>query len=282
MAPDVTEHEQSQYLVRCSLLSLGIFTPYFIHSPFFFPWHRGVLVDSLASYSELTSLLVGARSASRLSLPSHLYGVSATTSAGTVVALWTDSLKPVPIRVAGMASMTVQDMYGNPLQAAETLQLTGSPVYLIGQGVPTVTGGAMLSFSTPRSLPAVASWKLSAGVRMQPAGNGLIRLTSQPTKYGTLLKSPVENVIPNSCYVISPALVLHRGGVNVLILDADTNKILRNEYVYTVNGNDQYQPRIRFKTRETTHLQISLTGCNPREDAVSDLEVGSVIMSDCP
>ena len=93
-APDVSEHEQSQYLVRVNLMSLALNVPYYSHSPFFFPWHRNVLVDSLASYAQMTSLLSDARGARFLSLPAHVYGIAATTSAGTVLVLWTDSLKP--------------------------------------------------------------------------------------------------------------------------------------------------------------------------------------------
>jgi hypothetical protein len=287
-APQVTEHEQSQYLVRCSLLSLALHDPYFIHSPFFFPWHRSVLVDSLASYSELTSLLVAAQDGSFLSLPPHLFGVVATAPAGTVVALWTDSLKPAFVRVSGMGHMTVQDMYGNPLPATDTVQLTGSPVYLVGQGTPVVSGvapAAMRLASTmpaQRILPPAASWQVMPNAHAQRVGNGQVHITSSPTKYGSQLKSEVLNVSPNSCYVIEPSLVLHKGGVNVQILDPDSNKLLRNEFVYAVTGNDQYDPKIRAKTEISSHMQVVLTGSNPHDPAVSDFEVGDVKLSDCP
>ena len=280
MAPQVTEHEQSQYLVRCSLLSFALHVPYFIHSPFFFPWHRSVLIDSLASYSQLTSLLGAASNGSFLNLPPHLFGVTASTQAGTVVALWTDSQKPASIRISGLEHMTIQDMYGNPMPASENLQLSGSPVYLVGQGNPVVTAAAPHPPS-PRMLD-ISTWRVSPGTRVQKMGNGDIQVTSLPTNYGSQLRSPVLDVIPNACYVIHLALILHKGGVTVAIFDPDANKSLRNEYVFTVTGNDQYEPEFRIKASEDAHLQVVITDANPHDAEVSDFEIGNVTMSDCP
>jgi len=280
-APQVTEHEQSQYLVRCSLLSLAMRVPYFIHSPFFFPWHRNVLVDSLASYSQLTSLFAVAQKRSFLELPPHHFGVTASTPAGTVVALWTDSLKPASVRVTGLGNMTIQDMYGNPLPASEIVQLTGSPVYLIGQGVPSITP-VEAAMPVRRLLPPPTAWKVMPSAQAQRLGNGKVHITSSPTKYDSQLKSDILNVSPNGCYILVPSLVLHQGGVNVEVVDPDSNQVLRNEYIYAVNGNEQYNPEIRVKTGNSSHMQVILTASNPHDPEVSDFEVGNVTMSDCP
>jgi hypothetical protein len=279
-APQVTEHEQSQYLVRAGLLSLGMHTPYFIHHPFFFSTHRAILVDSLASYSELTSLLANGRGAQVLSLPPHVYGVTASTAAGTVVALWTDSQKSVTVRVSGLSGLTIEDMYGNPVSASDELQLTGSPMYLIGQGSPVVTAEAI---PTPaqRMLPAIASWKVSPDARVRFEGNGEVYITSAPSKYARQLTSPVINVVPDHCYLLSVPLVLHQNGLNVGVIDTEGNKAIRNQYAFAYSGNDKYYAKFRVKSAGTSHLQVAVTNAN-EPPGVSEFEVGNMTISDCP
>jgi len=281
MAPQVTEHEQSQYLVRVNLLSLGVHVPLFTHSPFNFPFHRSVLVDSLASYTEMTSLLSGARNAKLLSLPAHLYGISANTPEGTVAALWADSVRPASARISGLTGVSVQDMYGNPLPAGGMLELSGSPIYVVGQGIPVISGVPPQEHP-PRILPPVPSWKIASSTRVNQLGNGVIQLTGQSSSYARQLTSPVLNVTPGACYVIQAEVKMHKGGVDVAIVDPDTNKSLRNEYIYAVTGNDQYNPEIRVKTPADTHLQLVFTDSNPHAAEASNFEVGNVTMSDCP
>jgi hypothetical protein len=279
-APQVTEHEQSQYLVRAGLLSLGIHAPYFIHSPFFFPWHRDILVDSLASYSELTFLLGDGRGAHLLSLPPHVYGVTASTSAGTVVALWTDTQKGVTAHVSGLSSLTVEDMYGNPVSVSDPLQLTGSTIYLIGKGTPVVTTGDVPA-PVQHSLPAIATWKVAADAREQLDSNGEVHITSAPSKYNRQLTSPAFNVVPDHCYVLAVPLVLHQNGLNVQVIDTEANRAIRNEYAFAFTGSDKYYPKFRITSTGTSHLQVAITDANDLL-GVSEFEVGNVALSDCP
>jgi hypothetical protein len=280
-APQVTEHEHSQYLVRANLLSLGIHVPYFSHSAFFYPFHRNVFVDSLASYAQMTAMLSNARDATLLSLPPHVFGISATALEGTVTVLWTDSFRPSSARVSGLAHLSVQDMYGNSLPASGTVQLSGSPIYLIGQGNPRVSGISSLT-QPVRKLPPFVSWKVIPGTRLQQTGNGAVHVTSLPSQYGRQLESPVLDVTPGACYVVQTEVAMHKGGLNAAIVDPDAKTTLRNEYIYTVTGNDLYKPEIQVKATKNPHLQIVFTDANSHDAVVSDFEVGSVTMSDCP
>jgi hypothetical protein len=75
---------------------------------------------------------------------------------------------------------------------------------------------------------------------------------------------------------------MHQGGIDAQIIDPNANKGIRNEYVYAFSGSDQYHPTYRFKTTGTSQSQVSVTDSNPIEPAVSDFEIGNVMLSDCP
>jgi hypothetical protein len=279
-APDVTEHEQSQYLVRVNLLSLGLHVPYFSHSVFFTPVHREVFVDTLASYSAMTAVLSNAQGAKPISLPPHIYGITAATPAGTVAALWTDSVKPVPVHFSGLDHLKIQDMYGNPLPATKNPVLSGSPIYLIGDGNPVVAA-APPDVPSPLSLPSPTTWKVAPSARAERVRNGM-HVTSAPGTYSPQLTSPILNLSANSCYVVMPIVNLHRGGINVAVRDLDNNKTLRNDYLFAVTGNDPYEPTIRIKTSDDSHLQVVITDANDHGPAVSDFDLLNVAISSCP
>jgi hypothetical protein len=279
-APDVTAHEQSQYLVRVNLLSLGLHVPYFSHSIFFTPVHREVFVDALASYSAMTAVLSNAQGAKPISLPPHIYGITASIPAGTVAALWTDSVKPVPVHFSGLDHLKIQDMYGNPLPATKNPVLSGSPIYLIGGGNPVVAA-APPDVPSPHSLPSPTTWKVAPGARAERVRDGM-HVTSAPGTYSPQLTSPILNVSANSCYVVMLTANLHRGGITVAVRDPDKNTTLRNEFLFAVTGNDPYEPTIRVKTSDDSHLQVVITDANPHGPAVSDFDLLNVAISSCP
>ncbi len=279
-APDVTEHEQSQYLVRVNLLSLGLHVPYFSHSTFFTPFHREVFVDSLASYSAMAAVLSNAQGARPLSLPPHIYGITASTPAGTVAALWTDSSRPVRVQFTGLDRLKIQDMYGNPLPVTENPVLSGSPIYLIGEGNPVVTATPP-DVPSPHLLPSPASWKIAPNARAERVSNG-VHVTSAPSKYGVQLTAPALNVSPDSCYVVTATLYVHRGGIGVAVTDPDKNKTLKEEFIFAVTGDDLYEPRIRIKTTDDYHLQVKIVDANPHGPEVSDFDLVSAAISSCP
>jgi hypothetical protein len=116
---------------------------------------------------------------------------------------------------------------------------------------------------------------------VENAANG-IHLTSEPSQYAGQVTSPILNVSPNSCYVFTPSITLHKGGIDVEVVDPDNKKLLRTEFVFTVTGNDQYQPHIRIKTADDSHLQLVFTDANPHQAEVTDFILTNVAMSPCP
>jgi hypothetical protein len=278
-APDVTEHEQSEYAVRVNLLSLGLNVPYFLHSPFYTSFHRDVLVDSLSSYAAMASILSDAKNAKLLQLPDGLYGVSASTRAGTVVALWSNLSRPISVHVAGLSHMTIQDMYGNAITATSDPAVSGAPIYVTGQGVPDVTA-PHVSVSAG-ALPDPRRWTATAGSHVESTSGG-IHVTSSVAKYDMQVASPIFAVSANSCYLIRADLVVHHGGVGMTITDPDTHKNLTVQFMYAVTGNDRYSPVIRVETKDDTRLQVRIQAANPTNPDISDFHFSGSQISRCP
>ena len=278
-APDVTEHEQSEYVVRVNLLSLGLNVPYFLHSPFYTSLHKDVMVDALSSYAAMASTLSGAKNAKLLQLPDGLYGVSASTRAGTVVALWSNLSKSVTVHIAGLSHMTIQDMYGNAIATTSDPVVSGAPIYVTGEGVPEVTAPRVSPAGG--ALPDPRKWTARAGSHVEATSGG-IHVTSSVAKYDMQVESPVFAVSPNSCYVIRPDLVLHHGGIGVAITDPDTHKNLTVQFMYAATGNDRYSPVIRVETKEDTHLQVRIQAANSANPDVSEFDFSGSQISRCP
>ncbi|HWE85512.1 MAG TPA: endo-1,4-beta-xylanase [Terracidiphilus sp.] len=279
-APNVSEHEQSEYVVRANLLSLGVHVPYFTHSPFFTPFHKDEFIDSLSSYANMASNFSNAENVRALPEMPDVFGVTATTPAGTVVALWTDSLKPVPAHVQGLSAFTTEDMYGNRLPATSDPVLTGSPIYLIGQGTVQVTEAPRNPLPT-RELPQPSAWKSAASARTQNLSTGF-HVESKPAVYDLQLRSPNFDVAPDSCYVIAPTVILHRGGIGIVVSDPDTQKNLAQEYMYATTGNEQYSPHIRVRTANDSRLFVFIQAANSHGAEVSDFEFKGAKISACP
>jgi hypothetical protein len=279
-APNVSEHEQSEYVVRVNLISLGLHVPYFVHSPFFTGFHTDEFVDSLSSYANMASNFSNAQNVRALPEMQDVYGVSATTAAGTVVALWTDSLRPVPVHVHGLSAFTIEDMYGNPLPATADPVLTGSPIYLIGQGTVQVTQAPRNPLPV-RELPPPSTWRLAPGARTENLSTGF-HVVSQPAIYSQQLRSPNFDVKPDNCYVITPTVILHRGGIGIVVSDPDTKKNIASEFMYAANGDEQYSPRIRVRTTNDSHLFVFIIDGNSHGAEVSDFEFKGANIGFCP
>jgi hypothetical protein len=290
-APDVTEHQQSQYVVRANLISLGLNVPYYLHSPFFTGFHREVLVDSLASYAEMTSILSDAQNAKLLQLPEGIYGISASTPIGTVLALWSTRSKGASVHVSGLQHPGMSDMYGNTMNYTGDPVLSGSPIYITGQGMPTVSAAApfsgmramatLSSQAATLSLPPVQNWSKGQRAQTQTLQQGT-HVSAPAVKYDGLLVSPVFTVSPNSCYIIRPDLTLHRGGVGVVISDPDTHKNLKAEYMHAYTGNDEYTPSIWIQTQNHSHLQVIIQAANPHDLENTEFDLTGVQISPCP
>jgi hypothetical protein len=286
-APDVTEHQQSQYVVRVNLLSLGMHVPYFVHSPFFTGFHRDVLVDSLSSYAAMASILSDAQDAKVLQLTEGIYGVSASAKSGTVLALWSTRPKGATVHISGLQNTTIQDIYGNSISHTDNPTLSESPIYITGTGTPLVSAApagmrAMVAASSPQfiSLAPVQSWSKGQKTQVQNKQNGVHALAAG-VKYDNQLVSPVFSVSPNSCYIIRPELIIYQGGVGVVVTDPDTHQNLRSDYMYAYTGKDKYDSAIRIQTQNHTHLQIIVQAGNANGPANTEFDLNHVQVDPC-
>jgi len=280
-APDVGEHGQSKYLVRVNLLSMALGVPYFAHSPFFYPFHPELLLDSVASYANMTYNFGTATNARMLNLPDGVYGVVADTQAGLVCALWTtrDSARA---DASGMSELQIQDLYGNPVSYdPASMPLSGDPVYISGRGTPRITVLQVAAAPKASPLPDLGTWKRAPNQTYEPIGSGL-RVTSTPTTYGQLLKSPVISVSPNSCYRVALTVKMVRGGVAFVAVDPATSKNLGSSvFLFAVTGHDEYKPELTVRNASQSQVQILITGANPNGPEVSEFEVSNPQILHC-
>jgi hypothetical protein len=278
-APNVTDHDQSEFVVRVNLLSLGLNVPYFLHSPFYTSTHREVMVDSLASYAALASVFADASNAKPLELSDGFYGISASTTAGTVVALWSNLSRPAAVHVNGLTHIAIQDMYGNAMATTSDPIVSGAPIYLLGEGTPEITVPHVSV--RVQTLPEPRRWTAKAGANVESTQEG-VRVTRPAAKYDMQLESPVFSVSPHSCYLIRASLALHHGGVGVVITNPDAHKNLKVEFMYATNDNDRYSPVIRVETTDETHLQVRIQAANASGPDVSDFDFSGATISTCP
>jgi hypothetical protein len=281
-APDVDEHGQSKYLVRANLLSMAAGAPYFAHSPFFYPFHREPLLDSVASYANMAYNFGNATEARLLSLADGVFGVSASSDCGTVIALWT-SRHSAGASVSGMVGLQAQDLYGNPLPFdPENIPLTGDPVYLCGSGTPNITASHVSAASAITPLPDLWKWRKVAHQKYEQTPSG-VHVTSIPTTYGHLLESPILSASIDSCYLVSLTIRPISGGVSLVGIDPTTGKHLGSAvYLFSVNGQDKYDSELRIATGSAINMQILVTAANPEGQGVSEVEISNPAISACP
>ncbi len=201
-APDVNEHAQAQYLVRVNLLSLALGVPYFVHAPFFTPFHREVMLDAIASYANMTYNFAGATNARLLSLPDGIFGVVANVGSRIILAVWTtrDSAR---VNITGMRDLRFQDIYGNAVAYdAANVPLSGDPVYVAGVGNPAILVEQIAPVPVATPLPNPWTWDKTLLQHYKQTASG-VHITTKRTNYGDLLTSPRIAVSPNSCYVVS-------------------------------------------------------------------------------
>ncbi len=280
-APYVNEHAQSQYLVRVNLLSMALAVPYFVHSPFFTPFHRELFQDSLAAYANMTYNLGASTGARLLDLPDGIYGISASSGARTICVLWTTRTS-ARVKIAGVTGSNFQDLYGNRVTYdPASVPLSGDPVYVTATGSPSITVEQIDPAAAAKQLPNPWTWEKSFFQKYTQTQNG-VRVTSHRTNYGTLLKSPKIDVSPNSCYVLSSRIHTVSGGVAMVALDFASGKRLgATVNIFNVTGHDDYVPELRLRTGSTSQLQIELIADNPEERGITDFEISRPQISRC-
>lgn len=281
LAPYVDDHSQSQYVVRVNLLSMALGVPYFLHSPFFTPFHRELFLDTLSSYANMTYNLGPAANATPLKLSDGLYGIMATSEGETICALWT-TRRSATIRLSRMNGVHFQDMYGNSEDyTASNVPLTGDPIYVSGNGVPSITVAQIAPAPVAKALANTTTWDKSGTVKSDLTRGG-VRITSTPTNYGLLLKSPFFPVSPNSCYVLSSDIRMHSGGIGIIVVDKATGKAIGPTVnVFSVDSDDEYQPELKFRTGSATQIQIEIGGGNPNNPQISDFEISNPQIAAC-
>ncbi len=280
-APNVDEHSQAEYVVRVNLLSMTLNVPYFMHSPYFFPHHRQLLVDTIAGYAHMTSVFSKPRNAKMLNLPEGVYGVTANTEAGTAGALWTTN-GSAKVSISGISGIRFEDFYGNPVNfSASEVPLSGSPLYFFGSGTPSVSVvslGAALRWAPLN----ITTWGRSAASTYTPAAAGLHVRTQQKTAYGNQLLSPKIPVQPNSCFIVRMTFLLRQGGIGIVPVDPSTNKHLGDVvHLFTVTGKDEYTADVQVKTQSSSTMQIVVTAANPTTADISDFDVRDAKIANC-
>ena len=280
-APDVNEHAQAQYLVRVNLLSLALGVPYFVHAPFFTPFHREVMLDAIASYANMTYNFAGATNARLLSLPDGIFGVVANVGSRIILAVWTtrDSAR---VNITGMRDLRFQDIYGNAVAYdAANVPLSGDPVYVAGVGNPAILVEQIAPVPVATPLPNPWTWDKTLLQHYKQTASG-VHITTKRTNYGDLLTSPRIAVSPNSCYVVSMSIQTYSGGVAMVAADAATGRRIGAAInLFNVTGHDNYEPGLRVKTGSTTQMKIVLIADNPNEPEVTDFEVSLPRISPC-
>jgi hypothetical protein len=183
----------------------------------------------------------------------------------------------------------MQDMYGNPMSYTDNPTINSSPIYITGTGVPTVSAAAtasgMLAMAAAPAAQAVAlaplqSWTKGQKTQLQNSQNG-VHVFASGVKYDNQIVSPVFPVSPNSCYVIRPELIVHQGGVGIVVSDPDIHKNLRADYMYAYTGNDRYTPAIRIETQNHTHLQLIFQAGNAHDPANTEFDLTGVRINRC-
>jgi hypothetical protein len=280
-APDVDEHGQSKFLVRVNLLSMALGVPYFTHSAFFYPFHRELLLDSVASYANMTYNFGTATDARMLNLPEGVYGVLANTNAGTVCALWT-TRESARASVTGMSGTRMQDLYGNPVSYnPSSIPLNGDPIYILGSGPPSIVVSQVPAAPTAWPLPNLWTWSKALTPKYERTASG-VRVTTAPTNYGNLLKSPTISVQPNSCYRVTATIHTMQGGVGLLALDGTTGeRITPAVGLFTVTGHDEFKPALKVKTGRSKEIQILLGADNPNAPEITEFEASNPEISPC-
>ncbi|MGC2108145.1 MAG: endo-1,4-beta-xylanase, partial [Candidatus Korobacteraceae bacterium] len=281
LAPYVDEHSQSSYLVRVNLLSMALGVTYFAHSPFFTPFHREILLDSVASYANMAYNFGQTTGARLLTLPDGIYGVTANEGSRTISALWT-TRESAQVKITGMSGVRFQDIYGNPVAYdASNIPLSGDPVYVIGNGTPSISVEQVASAPVPKPLPAPSTWTTSFFQKYSQTKTG-VRITTRRTNYGTLLKSPAIDVAANSCYRVSMKIHTWSGGVAIVSEDVATAKRLGSTIdLFDVTGRDDYEPAMTIRTGSTTQVRVVLIADNPNAAEITDFEISHPQISPC-
>ena len=214
-------------------------------------WHRTLLRPNFS----------GATKAKLLQLPDEVFGVSASTSRENVTALWANRSSPINAKLSDVSLLSAEDMYGNPFNIDTShIQLSGQPIYLISHEAPVITVDRQdinyKSLPDPRSWPPIKPASINVRCRYSrvtpPNKSDLNFISAFPGLSECLLSdSGRSDAAPRRTWLSDN--------------DQDTHQRLREEYMFTATGSDEYSPIVRVWTKNDTRLQLLLQAVNPTE-----------------
>ncbi len=162
-----------------------------------------------------------------------------------------------------------------------SIPLSGDPVYIVGNGTPSVTVSQVAPAPITKPLPNPWTWSKIPTSKYEQTASG-VHVTTNPTNYAHLLQSPKISVQPNSCYLISATVHTLRGGVALIALDGTSGqRITPSLGLFTVTGHDEFKPQLKVKSGSTAEIQLLLVADNPNTPEVAEFEISSPEISSC-
>lgn len=281
-APDVSEHQQAEYLVRTNLLSFSQGVPYFVHMPFFYTALRQLHLDTLAAYSQMASWFSGAHAPRLLASSESIYCVTGVRDGYLVGAAWSSRPGAV-VSLSGLRAAQFVDMYGNPTSlSADSIPLSAEPIYFSSASSTEVT---MNTLSAPQehawsALPPLSAWKHWPESTYAQVGQAL-HITSIVGTYAAQLISPAISVDSNACYLADFDVGITRGSIAVLPVAADTGEHLpKGMILYYVNG-ESMRAEMRFHTADASQIKFVVQDANDPIPAISEFTIAPVGLAPC-
>ena len=281
-APDISEHQQAEYLVRTNLLSFSQNVPYFVHMPFFYTARPQLHLDTLAAYSQMASWFSGAGTPRLLVSSETIYCVTGVRNGRLVGAAWSSRPGAV-VSLSGLNGAQFTDMYGNQISvSADSVSLSGSPIYFSSRDAAEV---AMITIAEPTDrvwspIPPLSEWKRSPQSTYAPVGAGL-HITSGMGTWANQLISPTISVDPDSCYLADFDVGIARGNVAVVPVAADTGEHLPDAMVLFYVDGKVRRAEMRVHTLGASQLKLVVQDANTPAPAISEFTVAPVEMAPC-
>jgi hypothetical protein len=276
----LSEHDQAEFLVRVNLLYFSRGVPFFTHSPFYHHQRRQLHLDTLAAYTNMTSMLNGARRQRLLTPAPGVYGVIAERDRDGkfVGALWTAD-STAKLKLSGIDSPHFFDFYGNPIAPPEVF--TPEPVYFSSTQIltPKITVVSQSGQPQWKPFPEIAAWKRGTASQYVERSH-VLHVTSAETTFSTLLASPVFAVEPGACYLFRANARIVRGMLAISAQDAGGARRGPTQYLTWIPGDGLSAMVFRFYSGASTELKLNIQAAN-NLPAVSEFEITSPEVAKC-
>lgn len=281
--PEMTEHTQTEYIVRTGLLSFSQGVPYFLHAPFYHSTHRQVQLDTLSAYAQMTALFADI-SEPRLWHEDRVYAVTAQRGDGTAVGAVWSAAAGAAIAISGLTRPRFADMYGNALQRdAMAINPGPAPLYFTAERG-SVPAFELLSPTTPlvwTALPLWPEWQRNPASEYQ-SNNGELRVQQRSQYQYQLVSAPLA-VIAGACYIVRFPLRVDAGAIGVFAIDA-ANGELASPAIYVSDDPDAPLRPAEFRILPGAHNSIQIVIANGNiVDILTDFTIAGVAeLARCP